>query len=221
MPTFPYRLVTVDIDGTLTAGHGWRYLAERRGRLPAYYQTQSDFTAGRSDENVHLRHLLDLASGASRRELDDIVRHTPRVPGIRSGVARLHASGAKVALLTHNPAYICDWYREAFGFDASDGIRFAPKFHAGLAQPPDDRVVVDKIGGARRLAARFGVRLGQVAHVGDGVADAEAFPTVGLGVAFGATEAKVRAAADLIVKDRDFRAVVAALSRTPPARPEL
>jgi phosphoserine phosphatase len=216
---FPYRLVTVDIDGTLTAGHGWRYLAERRGRLADYHQTQSDFSAGRSDEDVHLRHLLDLATGVSRRELDDIERHTPRVPGIRSGVDRLHSEGCRVALLTHNPTYLCDWYREEFGFDASDGILHSPKFHAGQAQAPDDRVRVDKPGGARRLAQRFGVPLGATAHVGDGVADAEAFPVVGLGVAFGATDPAVKAAADLIVESRDFRSVVAALARTPAARP--
>jgi phosphoserine phosphatase len=218
MAAFPYRLVTVDIDGTLTAGHGWRYLAERLGQRREYEATQLEFVAGRVGEDEHLRNLLRMAEGAPRRAMVRILEETPRVAGIAEGVRRLHALSAHVALLTHNPRYVTDWYRAEFGFDAADGLTGSPQFRAGLVASASE-VKADKVGGFRRLSERFGVARGGAAHVGDGAADAQVFPFVGLGVAFGAASPAVRTAADVTVLGRDFRRVVQALERHRPARP--
>ncbi|HKV89945.1 MAG TPA: HAD family hydrolase [Thermoplasmata archaeon] len=217
MAPFPYGLVTVDIDGTLTQGHGWSYLAERLGRPREYERTQEAFTSGAIGEDEHLANLLALAEGASRREVARILSETPRVAGIREAVQRLHGLGAHVALLTHNPSYICDWYRARFNIDASDGLLGSPRFRAGRVGAPGT-VRADKLGGLERLATRFGVPPTRIAHVGDGAADASVFPLVGLGVAFGTQSLAVRAAADVVVEGRDLRRVVAALERSPPAR---
>ena len=217
MADLPYRLVTVDIDGTLTSVHGWAYIAERLGRRRAYDRTQAEFSAGRIGEDEHLRNLLAIAEGASRRELTRILAETPRARGIREGVQRLHGLGSHVALLTHNPSYVCDWYRAEFGIDAADGLLGSPRFRAGRVGPAGE-VRADKLAGLGRLTARFGVGPRDVAHIGDGSADASVFPLVGLGVAFGTQSASIRAAADATVEGRDFRRVVELLERRPPAR---
>jgi phosphoserine phosphatase len=213
----PYRLVTLDIDGTLTLGHGWETVAERLGRSEMYGATQTAFRAGALDEDAHLRNLLAIADGASEEELSRILSETPKVDGIEASVARLHRLGSHVALLTHNPGYVTRWYATRFGFDAADGLTGSPTVTHGRIGPPVG-TAADKLGGLRRLCERFAVGPRDVAHVGDGRADAAIFPHVALGVAFRTKLPDVRAVADVAVDGPSLLAVVDALERTPPAR---
>ncbi|MCI4327355.1 MAG: HAD hydrolase family protein [Thermoplasmata archaeon] len=218
MDEFPYRLVSVDIDGTLTLVHGWEVIASRLGRSEGYDQTERLYRAGTIGEDEHLRNLLALAEGATMAELDAILAGTPRVEAIDSAVERLHAYGCRVALLTHNPPYVTDWYCRTFGFDAADGLASAPTCAGGRVEAPVG-TRADKVGGLDRLCRRFSVPRGRVAHVGDGLADAEVFPLVGFGVAFRSRIPEVRAAADAVLDSPDLPAVVDLLRRSPSARP--
>ncbi|MCI4330118.1 MAG: HAD hydrolase family protein [Thermoplasmata archaeon] len=217
MPAFPYRLVCVDIDGTLTRGHGWVTLAERFGRSEAYARTQVAYRSGAIDEDTHLYNLMALAEGSQLTEVETILEATPKVSGIGEGVRRLHSLGAHVALLSHNPSYVTDWYARRFGMDAADGVAGSPTVVNGVigraARPRSD-----KVGGLDRLCARFDVTRHEAVHVGDGRADAQVFPLVGLGIAFGTQLPDVRAAADVSVDVPDFLEVVRVLETTPPAR---
>lgn len=217
MEPFPYRLVTVDIDGTLTLAHGWALLARRLGRTAEYDQTQKRFQSGAIGEDEHLRNLIAISEGVSEAQLATLLEETPRVAGIAPGVERLHELGAKVALLTHNPGFVTDWYVQEFRMDGADGLSGGPMVSAGVVGKAG-RVRSDKLGGLDRLCARFGVGRREVAHVGDGRADALVFPLVALGVAFGSLLPDVRAAADVVVGVPEFREVVRVLERTPPAR---
>src|SRR5580658_4470494 len=171
MPEFPYRLVCVDIDGTLTLGHGWQTFAARLGRADLYARTQQEYRSGRIGEDAHLRNLLAITEGAPLAKIQEILEETPKVSGIEPGVRRLHELGAQVALLTHNPKYITDWYARKFGMDGADGLGGSPSVVNGIigrtAHP-----VSDKVGGLDRLCERFGVGRRESAHVGDGRADA-------------------------------------------------
>ena len=95
--TFPWRLVTVDIDGTLTLRHGWRDIAVAFGRLEAFEDTNRRFFAQEIGEDPHLADLLDLATGHTVAEVTAVVEKTPKLRGIREGVSRLHARGARVS----------------------------------------------------------------------------------------------------------------------------
>jgi phosphoserine phosphatase len=217
MSTFPYRLVCVDIDGTLTRGHGWATMADRLGRVPLYAQTAALYRAGKVDEDTHLQNLFAITEGVSLADLSAILEATPKVGGIERGVRRLHELGANVALLTHNPTFITDWYLRKFGFDAADGLRGSPPVVDGVIARAE-RPRSDKVGGLDRLCGHFGVTRLDAAHVGDGRADALVFPLVALGIAFGTTLPDVRAAADVCVDVPEFPEVVRVLESTPPAR---
>jgi phosphoserine phosphatase len=211
---FPWRLVTVDIDGTLTRGHGWRAIAEAFGALPAFEETTRRFHAREIDEDQHLANLLNLATGHTVQEVEVVVDRTPKLAGIREGVQRLHEVGARVALLSHNPSYVTRHYRRQFGFDDDEGVDAQP-IVAGRIGPPMG-VHADKSGGLRALIDRAGVGAREVVHVGDGWADAALFPRVGGGVALNSRLDSVRSAADLVLASDDFRHVVEALGRMVP-----
>ena len=214
MDPFPWRLVTVDIDGTLTREHGWHRIAERFGRVPEYERSNRRFFAHEIGEDAHLADLLELAAGQPVAEVLEVVAATPVLDGIREGVADLRHRGAAVALLTHNPEYVVAWYRERFGFDDGEGTR-GQDVVAGRLTPPHG-IRADKVGGLDRLLGRHDASALATVHVGDGWSDAEVFARVGGGIALNSKLPEVDRAADRVLRTTDFRRVVAAIGELGP-----
>ncbi|HTT15710.1 MAG TPA: HAD family hydrolase [Thermoplasmata archaeon] len=214
MTAFAWRLVTVDIDGTLTLVHGWRRMAEAFHRVPEFEASNRRFFAHEIGEDPHLADLLDLANGHTVAEVEEVLASTPRLSGIAEGVATLRGLGARVALLSHNPPYVCSWYQRRFGFDDFDATPGSIVVDGVLGRPGP--VHADKRGGVVRLAGRAGVPLRAVVHVGDGWSDAEVFREVGGGIAVNAPLPEVRAAASLAVNSGRFDDVVAAIRSIAP-----
>ncbi len=214
MPSLPWGLVTFDLDGTLTLGHGWRPIAAAFDRMEEFDATQRKFVARTIGEDEHLAELLDLARGRTVAEVLHVVAATPRLAGLGEGLAELRRAGVRSAVLSHNPDYVVDWYRATFGFDDAEGVAVPrePDGRIGRA----GRIRADKPAGLARLAGRAGVGLGSVVHVGDGWADAALFPLVGGAVAVNSRLPEVERAADRAVHTRDFSDVVAAVLSLPP-----
>ncbi|MCI4339850.1 MAG: haloacid dehalogenase-like hydrolase [Thermoplasmata archaeon] len=214
MPSLPYRLVTVDLDGTLTRVHGWRLLAKAFGKEAEYEATNRQFFAHAISEDQHLKHLLDLAVGHTIPEVEAVLERTPRVVRIRETVEALQQGGTRVALLTHNPSYVCDWYVRQFGFDAAEGTDgTVVEGETITASGPS---LADKRTGLGRLARRWAIPPPAIAHVGDGWADAALFPLVGAGIAFNSPLPDVEARADAVVRDGSLSAILPVLERLPP-----
>lgn len=207
---WPYRLVSFDLDGTLTRVHGWEVLASAAGRLPEYQTTNRRFLAHEIDEDRHLLDLLKLAVGIRLDEVERLLESTPKVRGIAETVIELRRRGSRVALLTHNPTYVTDWYRRRFGFDDAEGTPGASVVDGRVGDPGPGKA--NKMGGLAQLLERAGVPAGAAAHVGDGWADATVFRHVAAGVAFNSLQPDVDAAADAAVHADDLRAVVPVLA---------
>ena len=219
MPPVPFRLVTVDLDGTLTRVHGWRLLARAFGREAEYDATNRRFFAHELSEDAHLKNLLDLAVGRTVPEVEEILSRTPLVDGIPETVEALQGEGVRVALLTHNPTYVCDWYVRNFGFDAAEGTDGTVLDGATIAD--SGPALADKRNGLRRLEERWNLPGRAVAHVGDGWADAALFPFVGLGIAFNSPLPDVEARADAVVRAGSLAAILPVLrGRRPRAEVE-
>ena len=77
----------------------------------------------------------------------------------------------------------------------------------------------DKVGGLGRLLDRWGVVPAEVAHIGDGRADAAIFPLVGLGLAFNSALPDVERAADAAVRAESLTAILPLLASLRRRRP--
>jgi phosphoserine phosphatase len=209
-----WQLITVDVDGTLTRGHGWRPIAAAFGRLAPYEDTDRRFLAHEIGEDEHLKDLLNLAAGHTTAEVERIVDATPRLDGIAEGVRSLQELGARVALLTHNPPYVTGYYRRTFGFDDVEGIDAQAIVNGRIG--PAQGVRSDKLEGLRRLLGRNAAESHRTVHVGDGWADMPVFRAVGGAVALNATRAEVREAADIALSADDFRKATDAIRRLTP-----
>jgi phosphoserine phosphatase len=216
MPRGPWRMVTVDIDGTLTLRHGWRVIAERFGRVPRYERTMARVRAREAGEDETIANLVSIAEGHTVAEVEEALAATPRLSGIPEGVRRLHEAGLVVALLTHNPPYVTAWYRAWAGFDDAAGMRGTQSTAPTIGRPVGFRA--DKSGGLSDLLSDHRVAALSVVHVGDARPDAEIFPLVGGGVAVNPKYPDVRAAADVTVETTEFGAVVDAVLDLPARR---
>lgn len=214
MPETPFRLVTFDIDGTLTEVHGWLPVAAARHRTADYRRTNRRLLAGEESENTHLRRLFELAEGMRRREFEEVLSRTPKVRGIAATVRTLHDRGCRVALLSHNPAMVADWYCRRFGFDAGSG-GWGLAYRAGRVGPPNG-VRADKVRGVRELARRFGVNRREICHVGDAWPDARLTPMLGGFVAFNPKAPIVARVADATVRAHDLRRALPAIGALAP-----
>ncbi|MGA9839183.1 MAG: HAD family hydrolase [Thermoplasmata archaeon] len=206
--------MTIDIDGTLTRVHGWRVIADALGQREAFERSNRRFFANEVGEDEHLDGLLNIAAGHPLAEVERALLATPKMDGIGEGVTSLHESGCRVALLTHNPRYVCEWYCRSFGFDDFEGTTGQSVVDGVIG--PAERVRADKAGGLRRLADRTGVLPASVVHIGDGRADALIFPVVGAGISLNSALPEVDRAADRVLRTHDFREVVATLEHLPP-----
>lgn len=211
---FPWRLVTVDIDGTLTRVHGWRAIARAFGREADYEESNRRFFAREIGEDEHLADLLELAQGRTLSEIETVLAETPKLDGIAVGISDLHRRGARVGLLTHNPGYVVDYYRRTFGFDEGEGIEVPIESERRVGRAL--AVHADKPGELRRLLERSAIPAREVVHVGDGWSDAEVFRLVGGGIAVNSSLDDVNRAADRVVRTVDFREVVRSLTELRP-----
>ncbi|HEY6239134.1 MAG TPA: hypothetical protein VIZ68_08125, partial [Thermoplasmata archaeon] len=73
MTAIPFRLVTFDLDGTLTRVHGWSEIARFVGREPQRAESNRRFFSREIGEDVHLKNLLDLAVGHTVLELEGVL----------------------------------------------------------------------------------------------------------------------------------------------------
>ncbi|MFZ1022968.1 MAG: HAD family hydrolase [Thermoplasmata archaeon] len=214
MAPFPWQLVTFDIDGTLTTVHGWRRIAERFGRVADFESTSRRFVAGEIGEDAHLTNLMQIAEGRTVPEVESILEDTPRLAGISEAVASLRSRGACVALLTHNPPYVCAWYVRRFGFDDFEGTTGQSMVGGRIGAPRG--VHADKPGGLRRLLVRHGIPPRAAIHVGDQISDADIFPHIGGGIALNSSDPRVNDRADRAVRATDLREVVQVLLELSP-----
>ena len=214
MGTSRWALVTFDIDGTLTVGHGWVWVADRFGRRDAYDRTTDLFRQRKIGEDEHLSNLLAIAEGHTVQEVEAVLQTTPKMAHIQETLEELRRRGSRSALLTHNPGYVCEWYQRTFGFDLYEGCETPPALDGRI--PPPGRVKADKLGSLERLLERAKVASDRVAHVGDSRSDLGVFRRVGGGVAWNSRIREVREGADATVDSEDLADVLKALDHVLP-----
>jgi phosphoserine phosphatase len=196
--------VTFDIDGTLTIGHGWYYIAGALGRIEDYSRYTKRYRAGKSSESEHLCNLLNLAGGKSVESIRSIVKQTPKLLNIRQSVRMLRENDIESLLLTHNPQYICEWYEENFGFAGHySAFQTVNDGTIGMAV----EVFPDKVSWLNELCADWNVHQSRVIHVGDSLSDAAVFLAAGGGIAVNSRNRKVTGSATAMLNTTDMKDV--------------
>jgi phosphoserine phosphatase len=205
--------VFFDVDGTLVPGtSSSTFLAGLLGHREKVAKAEDAYAAGVLDNRQVSE--LDAAgwAGVSQKQVLGWLDGLPLVPGIAETVAWCRKNGLVPVLATLAWSPVGSYLADRFGFHSFSGPRLETadgRFTGRVARHFDE---YDKRDFALTHARNLGLDSRACGAVGDSRSDLPLFASIGLSVAFNASEA-ARAVATATVDDDDLRGVLPVLSR--------
>ena len=174
-----FRLVTLDLDGTLL----WRdttFAAILRDHGEAAFAAETDqaYFDGRMTLEACFWAQWAKVQPLSLADLHRSLRKAPWLPGIGDGVRRLQDAGLRVCLLTDQPSTCTDFLGR---WGLTDAICSPVTVKDGKQAAIDARF--DKLANLRRRLLEWDIPESEVCHVGNGSNDVPVFRAVGGSVA--------------------------------------
>ncbi len=212
----PIRLLVFDMDGTLVdVESSWAHVHHHFGdanpeglrRFEANEIDDEEFV--RSDVRVWWRHRPELTIG----EVDAILAGVPLMPGARELFRRLRERPVRTAIISGGIDLLANRLKADLGIDVA--------LANGLAVDPNGRLTGEGIVRVpihakeqvlAELQARLGIGPDETASVGNSAIDVGLFRRSRLGVAFLPEDDTVRAAADMVVTEKDLGRVYDAIA---------
>ncbi len=181
----PFRLATLDLDGTLTREPSiWEYIHKRLGKWYGFADDyQKQFLAGRISYEEFCEHDAQVWEGMKVEELFEIVKTVPFRPGVDELIRYLKERGLKLSLVSSGLSLLSDWVHRKYGFDYSVSNDLLHK-NGILTGRVRIRVYYDqKAEWVRKILKKFGVNPEEVIAIGDSKGDIDMFQMVGFSVA--------------------------------------
>ena len=183
------RLVCFDMDSTLVEAEVMDELARAAGVGEEVAAITDAAMRGRLEFAAAFRARLLRLAGLPVAALEEVARRLTLTPGAGRLLAALQRPGAgyRTAVVSGGFAWFARRVAERFGLRFDHVCAHELVVRDGRLTGEHEGEVIDgaaKAAFVRRLAAREGVALAEVAAAGDGANDVEMLRTAGLGVAF-------------------------------------
>lgn len=205
----PFRVVTLDLDGTLLTTTCFQEVAAALGKLDAIKALDEEYFGGRQTLAENFWAEYQLLVGTPLDLAEQAMRKGPWLQGIPEGVQQMRELGLRVGLLTDQPRFLARLAEPTLDplLCSEGGIE-----QGRIALPLDYRE--DKGANLRAWCRAHHVDLESVIHCGNGSNDIPVFERVGLGVAVNPAEAGVARRADIALEGvKDLREVAGALGQ--------
>jgi phosphoserine phosphatase len=181
-----YRLVTLDLDGTLTQERSiWEYIHKRLGKWFGFAEDyQNQFLAGKISYEEFCERDAQVWKGMKVEELLEIVKTVPFHPGANELIHHLKQKGLKLSLVSSGLSLLSDWVHQKYGFDYSVSNDLLHE-NGLLIGGVKIRVYYDKKAEwVKRILKQFRVKPEEAIAIGDSKGDIDMFQMVGFSVAF-------------------------------------
>jgi len=182
-----FRIVTLDMDGTMFQGNSVLYLKEKLGLAEEIALAHRRYGRGEITE-CQLNYIqIPYLSGIDLGPLLAQLEKGPLLRNIQIGIRRLKDAGLQVSMLTFNPLQIL--FCRRFGIDCSI---------SRSVEIENDRIVKtneipeNKLDYLTRYCESRGLKTTQCIHIGDGRNDVPTFRAAGSSIALNATTRLVR-----------------------------
>lgn len=197
-----FRLVTLDLDGTLFQTDSVLYLkdklalGEEVAKLHSQYRTGEITEAELNSRQTPLLQRLELTPVLK------VLSTGPLLSNIRKGVDALKSSGLGVSMLTFNPLQV--FFEREFGIDTSISrtVEIRDDMIVKINKIPENKIEYLTL-----YCDLNGIALEECVHVGDGPNDIPTFRAVGFSVALNSKYEEVKNAADISLETDDFALV--------------
>lgn len=180
------RLLVADMDSTIIQQECIDEMADMMGLKPRIAAITERAMRGELDFAAALRERVGLLAGLAESELARVFAERIQVmPGARTLVATMRASGAYTALVSGGFTYFTSRVASAVGFDMNSANRLIiekGRLTGEVEEPILGREA--KLETLSALAAERGIAAGLTLAVGDGANDLAMIRAAGLGVAY-------------------------------------
>jgi phosphoserine phosphatase len=207
------RLVAMDCDGVLIDTHQILELAQKVGIKQEVEALMKQWRQESGSPSLYHLKAVSMLKGLSYTDAKEVAQNLPLMPGAKEAVRALKDHGLKIAIITNGYCITAGALKEKLRVD----YVFANEllFEEGVATGK----IIENIGDAdakvralKEIIHMEGIGLDQCAAVGDGINDYLIIKQAGLGIAFNA-DPVLRQVADVIIEERDLRAIVPEIVR--------
>ena len=193
------KLVVLDVDSTLIQQEVIELLAEHAGVRPKVKEITDRAMNGEIDFAQALQERVQLLSGLSEKNIDEVRAQITLTPGARTLIRTLKKLHHKVGIVSGGFTEVITPIAQELGIDfiAANHLEIRDGKLTGKTKGD----IIDRAGKAnalRKFAALADVDLADTVAIGDGANDLDMIALAGLGIAFNA-KPLVRASADTSV----------------------
>ncbi len=206
----PFRLVTLDLDGTLTREPSiWEYIHKRLGKWYGFAEDyQNQFLAGKISYEEFCEHDAQVWKGMKVETLLEIVKTVPFHPGVDELIHYLKQKGLKLSLVSSGLSLLSDWVHQKYGFDYSVSNDLLHE-NGILTGRVKIQVYFDKKAEwVRKILKKFGVKPEEVIAIGDSKGDMDMFQMVGFSIAFNSSCFDLENIANACVRSRNLTDII-------------
>jgi phosphoserine phosphatase len=207
-PSAPRFLVVLDVDSTLIENEAIELLAAEAGTLEHVARVTERAMRGELDFAASLVERVATLGGLDSAVFDAVAPHIVVTTGVPELIQGVHAAGGAVCGVSGGFHELLDPLAERLGLDRWKANRLVVTNSALTGEV--DGPIIDaeaKATALREWATEWRIPLERTVAIGDGANDLRMMAAAGLGVAFDAKPA-VRAAADVVLRDRDLSSVL-------------
>jgi phosphoserine phosphatase len=208
-----FRLVTLDLDGTLTRERSiWEYIHKRLGKWYGFAEEyQNQFLAGKISYEEFCERDAQVWKGMKVEALLEIVKKVPFHPGADELIHYLKRKGLKLSLVSSGLSLLSDWVHRKYGFDYSVSNDLLHK-NGLLTGKVKIRVRYDKkaewVG---KILKTFGAKPEEAIAIGDSRGDMDMFQMVGFSVAFNSSCRDLEQVATICVRGHNLADIIPTL----------
>jgi phosphoserine phosphatase len=205
-----FRLVTLDLDGTLTRERSvWEYIHKRLGKWYGFAEDyQNQFLAGKISYEEFCERDAQVWKGMKVEELLEIVKTVPFHPGANELIHYLKQKGLKLSLVSSGLSLLSDWVHQEYGFDYSVSNDLLHE-NGLLTGGVKIQVYYDKKAKwVRKILKEFGAKPEEVIAIGDSKGDIDMFQMVGFSVAFNSSCYDLDQIATICVPSRNLADII-------------
>ena len=207
-----YGLVAFDMDGVLVDhASSWTWVHEHfkidnEASLVAYIE-------GRIDDREFMRRdiskWLSIRDDLCLRDIDEILRPVPVIPGIKETIAALRSRGVRCVIVSGGLDMAARRIAEENGFDDHIANSLACDESGRLTGEGVLRVeLTNKRLALERFQQKYGVPAERTVAIGNSFVDVSMFSASGLSIAFNPIDEVVEKSADVVLRSKDLRDVL-------------
>src|SRR5487761_23336 len=197
-----FRLVTLDLDGTMFQGNSMLYLKEKHALGEEIVIPHQKYGAGEITE-AELNYMqIPLLRGMRLTPILKVLSTGPLLRNIRKGVEALKSSGLDVSMLTFNPLQVFFERNFAIYTSISMTVEIMDDMISKTNAIPENKLTY-----LEQYCDSSGISLQECIHVGDGPNDIPTFRAVGFSVSLNSKYSEVREASDISLETDDFALV--------------